>query len=107
MARKIVTPIYYQIYKRVGATWIVKDPSQVFYNPSSEQTDLQKIARLFDTTEQAVIIELFRLNGGQPGYYLANLKDKKYYYCGTWEGVKQKLLELGIGRVDPMEKYDG
>ncbi|TBR56670.1 hypothetical protein B4U84_28835 [Westiellopsis prolifica IICB1] len=48
--------------------------------------------------------ELFRINGGKQGYYIADIQDKKYYYCGTeWEDVKLKLGELGIGRPDPME----
>jgi hypothetical protein len=47
---------------------------------------------------------LFRINGGRQGYYIANIKDNKYYYCGVeWEGVKAKLQELGIGRPDPIE----
>lgn len=50
-----------------------------------------------------VAIELFRINGGKQGYYIANILDKKYYYCGTeWQDVKNKLLELGIGRHDPI-----
>ncbi len=33
------------------------------------------------------------------GYYLVNLAERKYYYCGeTWEDVKAKFLDLGIGR---------
>jgi len=41
---------------------------------------------------------LFRINGGKAGYYLANLRGKKFYYCGIEPGgVKNKLLELGIG----------
>jgi hypothetical protein len=51
-----------------------------------------------------VAIELFGINGGLQGYYIANILDKKYYYCGTeWSDVKAKLQELGIGRPDPME----
>ncbi len=50
-----------------------------------------------------VAIALFGVNGGKQGYYIANILDKKYYYCGTqWEDVKTKLKELGIGRDDPI-----
>lgn len=49
------------------------------------------------------MIALFRLNGGRAGFYLANLKDKQYYYCGrSLEGVQTQLFNLGIGRYDPM-----
>lgn len=51
---------------------------------------------------EEVAIELFRLNGGKAGYYIADIFEKKYYYCGTqWEDVKIKLRELGIGKQDP------
>ncbi|MDF5715840.1 MAG: hypothetical protein PUP93_18640 [Rhizonema sp. NSF051] len=44
---------------------------------------------------------LYRISGGRQGYYIADILDKKYYYCGTqWLDVKALLLELGIGRPD-------
>ncbi|MDB9442061.1 hypothetical protein PN497_11915 [Sphaerospermopsis kisseleviana CS-549] len=48
------------------------------------------------------MIELFRVNGGKNGYYIANIRDKQHYYCGSdWADVKVKLRQLGIGRNDP------
>jgi len=39
------------------------------------------------------------------GYYLANLRERKYYYCGlNWEDIRTTLQSLGIGRADPLEK---
>ncbi|KYC36331.1 hypothetical protein WA1_42170 [Scytonema hofmannii PCC 7110] len=57
---------------------------------------------LYGISKQQVVIELFRINGGKPGYYLADLRhNKQYYYCGTEpQDVKSKLLFLGIGRED-------
>lgn len=99
---KIVFPFHYLIYRRSGVDWFVKDNGRVFYNPTDEPTQLTNRAEQFGTTDQNVAIELFRINGGKPGYYLANLRDKKYYYCGQkWEDVKAKLKELGIGRDEP------
>ena len=44
---------------------------------------------------------LFKINGGQEGYYLANILDKQYYYCGKNPyDVKAKLNELGIIRPE-------
>lgn len=98
----IITPIYYQVYRREGASWFVKHPNRIFYNPNNQPTDLQNIAQEFGTTDKAVAIELFRINGGKPGYYLANLRDKKYYYCGLeWEDVRKTLRAIGIGRDEP------
>ncbi len=66
---------------------------------------LEHVERQFDLTEQQTIAELFRINGGKSGYYLANLRDRKYYYCGlNWEDIKTTLQSLGIGRADPLEK---
>ncbi|MBN3993818.1 MAG: hypothetical protein HWQ36_25885 [Nostoc sp. NMS2] len=58
---------------------------------------------MYGITRQQIAIELFRINGGKAGYYLANLRRKKFYYCGTEPaGVKGKILDLGIGREDPI-----
>jgi hypothetical protein len=59
---------------------------------------------MYGTTKKKVVIELFRINGGKPGYYLADLRNKQYYYCGTEpEDITAQLQSLGIGRPDPME----
>ncbi len=100
----IVHPFYYQIYRREGTKWFVKEEGSVFYNPTNMPTKLEHVERQFGLNEQQVIIGLFRVNGGKPGYYLANLKDKKYYYCGlAWEDIRTTLQSLGIGRADPVE----
>lgn len=100
----IVHPFHYQIYRRSGTKWYVKEEGEVFYNPTNTPTNLEHIEREFGLTEQQVVISLFRINGGKPGYYLANLRDKKYYYCGPeWSDIKTKLRSLGIGRADPFD----
>ncbi len=59
---------------------------------------------LYGISKQEVAVNLRKINGGEAGYYLADLRNKKYYYCGTEpEGVRAKLRSLGIGRDDPME----
>lgn len=74
-----------------------------FYNPRRVPTDFDSILKEHELTRMNVMAALFRINGGKPGYYLANLRDKKYYYCGAdWELLKVKLRELGIGRDDPL-----
>ena len=102
----IIHPIHFQIIERRGTTWYFKGGT-LFYKSTSQPLPDTDTERLFGITKNKIVIELFRLNGGKPGYYLANLRDKKYYYCGSWEGVKQRLLELGIGRDDPMEEQHG
>lgn len=101
---KIVSPVYFRIYERVGVKWFAIEPSGVFYNPTDAIANLNSIVEQFGLKESKILIELFRVNGGKPGYYLVNLRDKKYYYCGLKsEDIKHKLVDLGIGRADPVE----
>lgn len=99
----IVAPVHYRIYECKGtAKWFVKE-SVPFYNGTNKPMNLNCITHEFGLTEQQVVINLFRVNGGKLGYYLANLRAKKYYYCGSsWEDVRTTLQDLGIGRADPV-----
>ncbi|WP_170213591.1 hypothetical protein [Dulcicalothrix desertica] len=46
--------------------------------------------------------KLQQINDGKPGYYLADIADKKYYYCGeNLEDIRVKLREIGIGKLEP------
>jgi hypothetical protein len=99
----IASPVYYRIIERRGNGWGFKEGEpfiNLFNMPLLSQKDL---FAAFDTSMKKVAIELFRINGGKQGYYIADIQDKKYYYCGQeWEDVKTKLQELGIGRPEPM-----
>lgn len=102
---KIVHPLHYQVYQREGSRWFVLEKGKVFYNPSNTPVQLEHTERQFGLTEEKIIIELFRINGGKPGYYLANLRDREYNYCGqNFEDIRTSLQSLGIGRADPMER---
>ncbi|WP_445634505.1 KTSC domain-containing protein [Nostoc sp. DSM 114161] len=94
-------PDYYRIIERIPGAWHFKK-GELFYKRLP--IDFNDFELLYGITKQQITIELFRLNGGKIGYYLADLRHKKYYYCGTDpEGVKLHLRSLGIGRDDPME----
>lgn len=98
MQTNIIIPYHYKIYQREDLRWFTWEADRVFFNGTSKPLDLANVERQFNLTPKGVVVELFRINGGKTGYYLANLKDKAYYYCGTsWESVKETLLELGIG----------
>jgi hypothetical protein len=102
---KIITPYHYKVYERDGTSWFARDAAKVFYNSTDVPLTLVNTEQEFSLTVEQVIIELFRINGGKSGFYLANLRDRKYYYCGTaWEDVKTTLHSCGIGRADPLEK---
>ncbi len=95
---KFVIPYHYKVYKRKTTRWFTQDASRVFYNSTNVPLDLVNVEQQFGLTDKQVVIELFRINGGRTGFYLANLRDRKYYYCGLdWESVKTTLYNLGIG----------
>lgn len=98
----LILPYHYKVYERDGTRWFARDADRVFYNSTNEPLELVNTEQHFKLTQDQVIIELFRINGGRSGFYLANLRDHKYYYCGlSWEGLKTTLLFLGIGRAEP------
>ncbi|MBE9178717.1 hypothetical protein IQ268_09105 [Oculatella sp. LEGE 06141] len=104
MSDSLIHPIYYLIVRREGRTWHFSMGTP-FYNPLNLPVAATMEDRLYcyHLTPAKVIIELFRINGGKPGYYLANLRKKSYYFCGeNHSDIRQTLQQLGIGRPDPM-----
>ncbi len=98
----IVYPSHYRILECRSGRWTIKN-IEIFYGNAGRTLDRNDIASVYGITEQAIVLELFRLNGGRTGYYLANLRDKRYHYCGLDLGsVKTTLQNLGVGRADPI-----
>lgn len=100
----LIYPAYFRTVRREPGAWHFQKTS-VFYNPRNLpvfSTDDKEEG--YGLTKEEVAIELFRINGGRAGWYLANLRDKKYYYCGeVKEDVRLQLQALGIGKPDPIE----
>lgn len=99
----VVYPVYYRLVVRRRDSWYFTK-GDIFVNlfniPVLDQKDL---FACFGTNMNEVANKLKIINGGKEGFYLANIQDKKYYYCGQeWPDVKTKLQELGIGRPEPM-----
>ncbi|PHJ59578.1 hypothetical protein VF14_08880 [Nostoc linckia z18] len=102
MDTNVYIPDYYRVIERVAGGWHFKQ-GKLFHKSLPISIDFNDFELLYSISKQQVAIELFRLEGGKAGYYLANLREKKYYYCGNEpEDVKLKLRSLGIGRDDPM-----
>lgn len=99
---KLVVPLHYRIVEREGGTWRFR-VYKMFYRQSTHSVDPEDFEGLYGMSRTQVAIALFRINGGRGGFYLADLKNKKYYYCGLeFKDVKTKLHELGVGRPDPV-----
>lgn len=95
----IVHPLHIMIVRREGTSWIFSGGGRVILNPRNVPVLLDVKDRLhrFDLTMQKAAIELFRVNGGKPGHYLIDMRQKLYYYCGSeLSDVRLKLIEIGI-----------
>lgn len=99
----IVSPTYIRIVIRSSNRWSFVNGER-FYNPYNfPNLSQENLFRFLGLTMKQVANELRKINNAAPGYYLADIVERKYYYCGTeWEDVKRTLREeLGIGRLDP------
>lgn len=97
MAITIFHPIYYRILSRKGIVWMTHN-SKLTSDVKISLSDLDR----YGLTKEKLLIELFRIEGGKSGYYIANLRDKLYYYCGSdMESVRDTFYKLGIGRREP------
>ena len=95
-------PDYYRVLECRSGEWFLKK-AKVVYRNLPIAIDFDDFELLYGITREQVAIELFRVGHGRNGYYLANLRKKQYYYCGTEaDEVKAKLRSLGIGRNDPI-----
>jgi hypothetical protein len=94
----VIYPIYYRVIRCEGGKWYVKGAK--LCSPNHIPIGLENVDS-YGITSESLLVSLFRVNGGKAGYYVANLRDKKYYYCGlTIEDVQATFLTLGIGRVE-------
>ncbi|MBE9017454.1 hypothetical protein IQ272_15175 [Chroococcidiopsidales cyanobacterium LEGE 13417] len=104
---KLIHPAHYQIVRRIENTWEFRH-GKIFYSSSNRSIDPANRELEYGLTKSKIAIELFRINGGRAGYYLVNLREQKYYYCGLALGdVRITLQQLGIGRPDPLENSNG
>lgn len=99
--KNLVFPAYYRIVRRESNTWYFRKASLFslsFSSSSSLSIDFEHLEESHGLTKSKVAIALFRINGGLPGYYLADLKHKVYQYCGADpQDVKSTFLRIGIG----------
>ncbi len=103
----IVCPIQFQIARYDGEAWYFKQLGTI-YNPLGillpGLKDLAKLDKIayFGMSRSKLKLEFRLLNGGAIGYYLADLQNRNYYYCGLeWADVKTTFQKLGIGGKEP------
>ncbi|MDJ0616981.1 MAG: hypothetical protein QNJ63_09580 [Calothrix sp. MO_192.B10] len=103
----LIYPAYFQVvHRRISSNthrlcWAFWN-SKIVANFSDRSFDITKTIEYYNTSKKQIVYELFCINAGTMGYYLADLKHKKYYYCGTERSdVRSQFLKLGIGREHP------
>ena len=69
----VFCPIYYQIIQRRGNGWAFKhsEPFITLFNTAKLSPEDE--FKAFGTSMKKVAVELFRINGGKQGYYIANI----------------------------------
>jgi hypothetical protein len=98
---RFILPDYYRIVECRDDRWYFKKVNP-FYTRLPIQIDFQDIKLLYGISQQQIVNELFQMKNGEIGFYLVNLRQKRYYYCGTdSKSVKAMLHSLGIGRNEP------
>lgn len=96
----VILPDYIRIIERKSGGWLFKAMKPFLTRKS---VDINDFSVLYGISQEQILIELFRINGGKLGFYLANLRSFQFYYCGLEaESVKSKLIEIGIARADPL-----
>ena len=102
----VIHPSYIRVIEHKLEGWLFKR-SHVFYRKGQFAFDSEDYELLYGISKRQVAIKLFRINAGKAGYYLADLRHKKYYYCGEdVEDVKTMLLSIGIGRLHPHDRWN-
>lgn len=96
-------PFYIQVVERKVNGWF-QSQNEICFNPNNRKVDLLNAEKTYGLTKTEIVTELFRRYQGKLGYYLVHLPRREYHYCGlTSQDIKEKLLDLGITRRDPME----
>jgi hypothetical protein len=92
----IFTPGYIQVLEKTLDGWFQNQPKKVF-NLSDRHFDSLNKEKYYGLTKTQIIAELFKRYQGKLGYYLVNLSEREFYYCGlTVRDLQNKLFELGI-----------
>jgi hypothetical protein len=96
----VIYPSHFRILYRETNGWSV-NRGRVFFNCTDREYNFDDAWVRYGVNKKSLVIELFRQYGGKLGYYIVNLRDKKYYYCGlTDEDIQNTLYSLGIGRKE-------
>lgn len=98
---KIIYPDYICIIEKTSSEWRIKQPQKLFWRSPNNTLPLYRKKReeAYGLDTKDLILPLFRKFVGKLGFYIVNMRERQYYYCGlTWQDVQEKLWEMGITR---------
>ncbi len=98
---KIIYPDYICIIEKTPNEWRIKQPKKLFWRSPKATIPAyrEKREEAYGLTTKDLILPLFKKFLGKLGFYLVNMREREYYYCGlTWQDVQQKLWDIGITR---------
>ena len=100
MGTSVAIPAYLQIVHRDWTGWHFRQPRKIIYAPTRHDSDFFTCREThYGLTKARIVLEFKLLTGGKLGWYLADMKNKTYYFCGAdWEDVRAQVRALGIGR---------
>ena len=88
----------------LGIQQLLSQPQSSSLLSGSQTVGLEDSEYSYQLSPEQIVLELFKLEAGKDGFYLVNLRDRLYYYCGlTLERVKNKLDQLGIDQPNSEE----
>ena len=103
MSSKLIVPDYYRIIECCEGRWFFK-AVKPFHTLLPITIDYEDTELLYGISKQQVINQAAQFRSGEEGFYLVNMRRKRYYYCGLEaDSVKVMLLSLGVGRSDRQE----
>lgn len=102
MALDYVCPLTHWMIRRGEGGWYFQR-GEVFWRAESgpmATANADERERVFGLTKRDVVYGCFRINGGRHGWYIADLKRQKYYYCGETQedaiALLSDLTQIGI-----------
>lgn len=92
----IFVPGYIQVIEKTLDGWFQTKPTSIV-NFSDRTFDCLNKEKYYGLTKTQITKELFKRYQGKLGYYIVNLNQRQYYYCGlTVKDIQEKLVDLGV-----------
>jgi hypothetical protein len=98
---RICHPSYFRVYEKDDNSWYLYKGKK-FFSQSNLSLQQGHLERRYGLSLSDIVLQFFQIGRGRPGFYLANLKERQFYFCGNSpQDIQHKFRELGISPPDP------